>query len=947
MKKSFKKFLIYLLVLCTIVTWALPSLATSAVNMPYVIHEKTSSENLGPGIVYENTKKFTSKGWWNINVVRVDLTNEYAEIKGLMSSKGISSRDTVSNMVTNNKAVAGVNGDFFDYSPVPSPVGGFIEDGHMISSPVEKTYAWPTLLIDDSNKAEITLLDRKMSATSVNTAGTVIINTVNKLKPNFEGVALFNKYWGAKSPGNSYYDDLVEVVVEDNVVKDVRIGKEPVDITENNYVIAARGVYKDNLIKFFNVGDAVNLDVTTAPNLENIKFAIGGGSIILKDGVPTATHHNIKGDQPRTGIGITKDEKELIIATIDGRDTSYKGVSQEMFGAILKDLGAYNAINLDGGGSTTMAVKPVDEQVAKVVNKPSDGAERRVVNGVGVFSNAPKGELSYIKVNTDDTKMFLNTSRKFSIKGYDQYHNPVEVDQSKAAYSFTGVEGEINGNTLKAKSSGNVSVTANYEGLTASIDLKVLDTVKDISLPLDRFNVGVKGQKTIGDIYGKDKDGFKAKVYPEDIEWTITNDLGYVKDGIFYSTGKIGSGAITLKVGEGLGNILVSVGSNGVLVEDFENLENFKFTTYPEYVGGNIELSSFAKQGNSSVKLQYDFSQGDVSRASYLIFSPKGKDGLALEGKPSKLALWVKGDGNGSWLRGTIKDKNGKEYTLDFSKSLDSTDWQYVEASIPSNVAYPITLDRIYVVETDSAKKHSGEILLDGLNANYAISYDNVKVPTPSKLKDNKNTKSEKAKDGFSFIITKAPKDLDKIAGFNASSKIQNKANAHNVSIFMAGGVSPEFRKNLKSELILNSGTDFYVKKKFKNVLFIDVNSAKGGIRPQNPEQWKWLKDDLNNSTEDHIILMLPTPIFGPAGFKDPLEADLLHEILVETSEKGKSIWVVHGGSSTKTNLKDGIRYIQYDNRKVVDPKGVKAIDAIEFVVNGKNITYQINPIFK
>jgi hypothetical protein len=165
--------------------------------------------------------------------------------------------------------------------------------------------------------------------------------------------------------------------------------------------------------------------------------------------------------------------------------------------------------------------------------------------------------------------------------------------------------------------------------------------------------------------------------------------------------------------------------------------------------------------------------------------------------------------------------------------------------------------------------------------------------------------------------------------------------------MLMAGGVSPEFRKNLKSELILNSGTDFYVKKKFKNVLFIDVNSAKGGIRPQNPEQWKWLKDDLNNSTEDHIILMLPTPIFGPAGFKDPLEADLLHEILVETSEKGKSIWVVHGGSSTKTNLKDGIRYIQYDNRKVVDPKGVKAIDAIEFVVNGKNITYQINPIFK
>ncbi len=51
----------------------------------------------------------------------------------------------------------------------------------------------------------------------------------------------------------------------------------------------------------------------------------------------------------------------------------------------LKIQGAYNAINLDGGGSTTMAIKPVDEQVTKVVNKPSEGGERRVVNGVGVF----------------------------------------------------------------------------------------------------------------------------------------------------------------------------------------------------------------------------------------------------------------------------------------------------------------------------------------------------------------------------------------------------------------------------------------------------------------------------------------------------------------------------------------------------------------------------------
>ena len=85
-----------------------------------------------------------------------------------------------------------------------------------------------------------------------------------------------------------------------------------------------------------------------------------------------------------------------------------------------------------------MAVKPIDEQISKVVNRPSDGGQRLVPNGVGVFSNAPKGELSYIKISTDDTKMFPNTLRRFKIKGFDQYHNPIKIDQDKVTYNFEG-----------------------------------------------------------------------------------------------------------------------------------------------------------------------------------------------------------------------------------------------------------------------------------------------------------------------------------------------------------------------------------------------------------------------------------------------------------------------------------------------------------------------------
>ena len=93
--------------------------------------------------------------------------------------------------------------------------------------------------------------------------------------------------------------------------------------------------------------------------------------------------------------------------------------------------------------------------------------------------------------------------------------------------------------------------------------------------------------------------------------------------------------------------------------------------------------------------------------------------------------------------------------------------------------------------------------------------------------------------------------------------------------------------------------------------------------------------------------MLLPKPVFGNGGFKDPLEAELLHKLLVEQAEAGKTIWVIHGGSKNQVEVNEGIRYIEYDNRNVNNPDEVKNIQAIEFVVNGQDISYQINSVYK
>lgn len=940
MKKLSKRTIIPLFLFLMIFI-SLKPVEAQEVKLPEVIYETSDSQYLGPGIKYENIKKFTFNGWWNINVVRVDLTNQYAEIKGLLSKKGLSARDTVSNMVEDSNAIAGVNGDFFNYSPIPYPLGGFISEGKVISSPRESALALPSLYIDINNRANIDLFDRSMNITSLDSGKSVNIGAINK-STTYSMVVLLDRDWGAKSFGTEYrkYNDrdILEMVVVDDVVCEMRFNKEAVDIPENGYVISAIGSVIQPVLESFKVGDRVKVNINTTPNLNNIKFAIGGGRIILQNGQIIDTDKNVikvPGNRPRTGIGISQDGNELIIATIDGSG-SYVGVSEEVFGAIFKTLGAYNAINLDGGGSTTMAIKPLGEEEAKVVNKPSEGTERKVVNGIGVFSNAPKGELSYIEVYTDESKMFEDTTRSFFIKGFDEYHNPVEVDNSKVEFTFTGVDGKIDENKFIAKSSGTATIKATYEGLTDSIDVKVLGKVKSLIVSENKIYLNENGSKELGTVYGLNKDGYKAKIYPEDIDWKVLKDFGYIENGVFYSNGKKGTSAITLKLDNVVNKILVSVGSSkGEEIEGFEAIDNFKSIVYPDFVGGSIYLSSENKEGKKGIGLKYDFSNGEGTRASYLVFSPSGKDGLAIKGTPTKLSLWVKGDGNGEWLRGIVRDANGNRHYIDFVKNINFTEWQKVESIIPNNIAYPITLERIYVVETDNSRKYSGEIILDSLEAYYPPAFDETIGPNPTEFKDEKYVKENKG-NKLSVFVARTPDSIEGLdAGLvkNINDKISKNANRNDLSIFI-GKANAGFNSTIKSKSIINIGSP-YIKHRYENVLIIDASSKNGGIRPTNPNQWRWLKGDLSNIQDKHVILFLNTPIYGSGGFKDTMEAELLHKTLVDTYESGKTVWVIYPGKTTSVELKDGVRYIQFNDTS-------KALKGIEFAIDGEDITYQI-----
>lgn len=114
------------------------------------------------------------------------------------------------------------------------------------------------------------------------------------------------------------------------------------------------------------------------------------GPVLLLDGKPVTLQNNAFNNNrhPRSAVGITKDNK-LILLTVDGRNTHAHGMSLHELAFLLRLLGTDNALNLDGGGSTTLYVK--GGTASGVVNYPSDNklfdhaGEREVANVILVY----------------------------------------------------------------------------------------------------------------------------------------------------------------------------------------------------------------------------------------------------------------------------------------------------------------------------------------------------------------------------------------------------------------------------------------------------------------------------------------------------------------------------------------------------------------------------------
>jgi len=132
-------------------------------------------------------------------------------------------------------------------------------------------------------------------------------------------------------------------------------------------------------------GDTVKILLSTLPRSPfgaPLSLVIGGWPRILRDGVDVAADaatvegtisRNAEARHPRTAIGFSRDSTTLFLLVVDGRSQRSVGVTLIELAALMRQMGAWNAMNFDGGGSTTMVID------GAVVNAPSDPTGEREV----------------------------------------------------------------------------------------------------------------------------------------------------------------------------------------------------------------------------------------------------------------------------------------------------------------------------------------------------------------------------------------------------------------------------------------------------------------------------------------------------------------------------------------------------------------------------------------
>lgn len=705
-----------------------------------------NGQHIGPGTYFRNMNYITPNGNFMVNMIEGRLDAEYLKVEAADGGSSIVNKpvsyQALQKSDKNKRVIGAVNGDFFDMTTIK----GLTYGTSIIEGEIKTAVKTSTVLgINDDGNCFIDTLNMEGAFTYKNKK--ISIDTVNRLRWGDQAV-IYTPFFGKTTlntvAGTEIIVRGVELPLKANKVYSGVIERVVPDTM--NTEIPADGVVISLPVKAFNqfagaaFGDKVSFYINF--DKQDLKYAVAGAPRLLEGGQPSAELADRKDAMerhPRTAVGI-KDNK-IYMVTVDGRQPGYSdGMNLYEIAEFFLGQGVENAINFDGGGSTTMAVRKQGNAAVKLANHPSDGRERHVGNSIQLVSEAPLSEPVMLRFTDTSVKVFKNSSFKPAFYVMDKYYNLLTIDAGRVKYGADSKITKIaeDGTYTVGSKAGSINIDVAYGSAKGRMPVEIVDKLSSLIVTNEFVHLD-SGEKVQMQVKAFDENGEKIIISPSAVKWTVAGGIGTVdKKGVFTAV-KEGSGKITAAIGTATAEVGAKIGRTPVIVADFGTLNNVeaKFIRSKAAIRHNQENEP-VRLGKLSLRLDYNFENTVDTSAAYVTF----KKPVKIIGKPIELGAWVYGDASNHWLRGTYINSAGEKKVFNFTElgGLDWQGWKYVYAELPENEKYPIALEQLYLAETEQDRKNSGSIYFDDVMAIYKQDkdyYDPVIVSRLPEITEN------------------------------------------------------------------------------------------------------------------------------------------------------------------------------------------------------------------
>ena len=373
---------------------------SSRANAQVTVGDSVSSQPVVPGVTLRRIVRGT--GPWVLSVLEVDLRRPEIEVRGVRACDNLLGRERPSAIARRLRQegvdVVGVlNADFFDLrGGTGATESNVIIDGEIVKA-VTVTESPFDAFDNVHTQFGITaagrpVLDRFHLKGAVRTpSGEWPLSAINSRAPN--ALALLTKWFDtlalALAPTDTIaHVSLLKVGGRGDTAR-YRVESKPrrerlIVTTEETVVLVAGGSLLP-VVERLLPGDRVDIVMRLVPDRGPLRTVVGGWPRIVEAGRNVAlAADSVEGTiprfsrarHPRSALGISRDSATLYVVAVDGRQETSVGMTLEELADAMISLGAHEAMNLDGGGSTALVVRD------SIVNKPSDANGERPVGNV-------------------------------------------------------------------------------------------------------------------------------------------------------------------------------------------------------------------------------------------------------------------------------------------------------------------------------------------------------------------------------------------------------------------------------------------------------------------------------------------------------------------------------------------------------------------------------------